>query len=143
MDFDGLFLICFSTFSSKYAELQHRLAESISLERLALDRAEKQQKLDTVLIEFNEIDDKILEITNSIRQRKRPSENAVSLCKPTSPINNNHDHHHHQNGNNESEAWRKGRRQSTLRVYDELARLVDERIEFEKQIADIHPSIEL
>jgi hypothetical protein len=128
----------FSTFSSKYAELQHRLAESISLERLALDRAEKQTKLDNILIELNEIDDKILEITNSIRQRKRPSENAVSLCKPTSPINN-----HHQNGNNESEAWRKGRRQSTLRVYDELARLVDERIELEKQIADIHPSIEL
>ncbi len=91
---------------------------------------------------MNDIDDKILEITNSIRQRKRPSENAVSLCKPTSPINNNN-HHHHQNGNNESEAWRKGRRQSTLRVYDELARLVDERIDLEKQITDINPSIQL
>ncbi len=119
-----------SNFSSKYAELQHRLAESISLERLALDRAENQHKLDNIQIELNEIDDKILEITNSIRQRKRPSENAVSLCKPTSPINNNN----HQNGNTESEAWRKGRRQSTLRVYDELARLVDERIDFEKQM---------
>jgi hypothetical protein len=137
-----LFLIFFSTFSSKYAELQHRLAESISLERLALDRAEKQCKLDTILIELNEIDDKILEITNSIRQRKRPSENAVSLCKPTSPINNNN-HNHHQHGNDESEAWRKGRRQSTLRIYDELARLVDERIDFEKQIADINTSIQL
>ncbi len=130
------FLFC-SIFSSKYAELQHRLAESISLERLALDRAENQHKLDNIQIELNEIDDKILEITNSIRQRKRPSENAVSLCKPTSPNN------HHQNGNNESEAWRKGRRQSTLRVYDELARLVDERIDLEKQITDINPSIQL
>ncbi len=130
-------MLFFSTFSSKYDELQHRLAESISLERLALDRAENQDKIDNTLIKLNEIDDKILEITNSIRQRKRPSENAISLCKPTSPINNNN----HQNGNNESEAWRKGRRQSTLRVYDELARLVDERIDFEKQIADINPSI--
>jgi len=128
-----------NTFSSKYAELQHRLAESISLERLALERAEKQHKLDNILVELNEIDDKIVEITNSIRQRKRPSENAVSLCKPSSPTN----HNHHQNGNNESEAWRKGRRQSTLRVYDELARLVDERIEFEKQITDLNPSIQL
>lgn len=136
----------FSTFSSKYAELQHRLAESISLERLALDRAEDQSKLDNMQTELNEIDDKILEITNSIRQRKRPSENAVSLCKPTSPINsnnNNNNNNHHQNGNNESEAWRKGRRQSTLRVYDELARLVDERINFEKQIADINSSIQI
>jgi hypothetical protein len=129
------FLFC-SIFSSKYAELQHRLAESISLERLALTRAEEQYKLDNILVELNEIDDKILEITNSIRQRKRPSENAVSLCKSTSPINNNH-----SNGNNESEAWRKGRRQSTLRVYDELARLIDERIDYEKQMADINPSI--
>jgi hypothetical protein len=128
------FLFC-SIFSSKYAELQHRLAESINLERLALTRAEEQNKVDNILIELNEIDDKILEITNSIRQRKRPSENAVSLCKPSSPIN-------HSNGNNhESEAWRKGRRQSTLRVYDELARLIDERIDYEKQIADINPSI--
>jgi len=129
----------FSTFSSKYAELQHRLAESISLERLAVDRAENQCKLDTILIELNEIDDKILEITNSIRQRKRPNENAISLCKPTSPIDNNHNPH--LNGTNESEAWRKGRRQSTLRVYDELARLVDERIDFEKQMIDINSSI--
>ena len=121
-------------FSSKYAELQHRLAESISLERLALTRAEEQSKLDNISIELNEIDDKILEISNSIRQRKRPSENAVSLCKPASPIN-------HSNGNHENDAWRKGRRQSTLRVYDELARLIDERIEHEKQIADINPSI--
>ncbi|CAF3793934.1 unnamed protein product [Adineta steineri] len=131
-----------NTFTSKYAELQHRLAESLSLERLALDRARKQCKLDTIQIEINEIDDKILEITNSIRQRKRPSENAVSLCKPASPIDNNCTNHH-QNEINESEAWRKGRRQSTLRVYDELARLVDERIDFEKQIIEINPSIQL
>jgi hypothetical protein len=105
---------------------------------MALIRAEEQNKLDNILVELNEIDDKILEITNSIRQRKRPSENAVSLCnKPTSPINSNN----HSNGNHETEAWRKGRRQSTLRVYDELARLVDERIDYEKQIADINPSI--
>ncbi|CAF1069996.1 unnamed protein product [Adineta steineri] len=131
-----------NTFTSKYAELQHRLAESLSLERLALDRARKQCKLDTIQIEINEIDDKILEITNSIRQRKRPSENAVSLCKPASPIDNNCTNHH-QNEINESEAWRKGRRQSTLRVYDELARLVDERIDFEKQIIEINSSIQL
>ncbi|CAF3519326.1 unnamed protein product [Adineta steineri] len=131
-----------NTFTSKYAELQHRLAESLSLERLALDRARKQCKLDTIQIEINEIDDKILEITNSIRQRKRPSENAVSLCKPASPIDNNCANHH-QNEINESEAWRKGRRQSTLRVYDELARLVDERIDFEKQIIEINSSIQL
>ncbi|CAF2729268.1 unnamed protein product, partial [Rotaria sp. Silwood2] len=129
------------TFPSKYAELQHRLAESINLERLALDRAEKQYKLDSILIELNELDDKILEITNSIRQRKRPSESAISLCKLTNPINNNHNHQ--QNGNNDNDAWRKGRRQSTLRIYDELARLVDERINIEKQLIDIIPSVEL
>lgn len=136
-------IFLFSTFSSKYAELQHRLAESINLERIALNRAENQYKSDNIQIELNEIDDKILEITNSIRQRKRPSENAVSLCKPTSPLNNNNNNNnnHHQNGNNESEAWRKGRRQSTLRVYDELARLMDERMNLEKQIADINPFI--
>ncbi|CAF2933150.1 unnamed protein product [Rotaria sp. Silwood2] len=129
------------TFPSKYAELQHRLTESINLERLALDRAEKQYKLDSILIELNELDDKILEITNSIRQRKRPSESAISLCKLTNPINNNHNHQ--QNGNNDNDAWRKGRRQSTLRIYDELARLVDERINIEKQLIDIIPSVEL
>ena len=128
----------FSTFSSKYAELQHRLTESISLERLALHRAEEEYKLDQILLELNIIDEKILEITNSIRQRKRPSENALSLCKPTSPSNN----HSQTNGNSESEAWRKGRRQSTLRVYDELARLIDERTEFEKQIIDRNSSIQ-
>ncbi|CAF3823592.1 unnamed protein product [Rotaria sp. Silwood1] len=130
-----------NTFPSKYAELQHRLAESISLERLALDRAEKQYKLDSILIELNEIDDKILEITNSIRQRKRPNENAISLCKLSNPINNNHNHQ--QNGTNDNDSWRKGRRQSTLRIYDELARLVDERINIEKQLIDITPYIEL
>lgn len=135
---NNLFVFYRRNFSSKYAELQYRLAESISLERLALNRAEEQDKLDKILVELNEIDDKILEITNSIRQRKRPSENAISLCKSISPIINNH----HQNGNNESEAWRKGRRQSTLRVYDELARLIDERMEYEKQIIDINPSIQ-
>jgi ABC-type nickel/cobalt efflux system permease component RcnA len=132
----------YSTFSSKYAELQHRLTESISLERLALERAEKQYQQDAIRIELMEIDDKILEITNSIRQRKRPSENVVSLCKQTSPINHHHHHHHHlllhdHNHTNGNEAWRKGRRQSTLRIYDELARLVDERVELEKQFTDI------
>lgn len=118
------------SFSSKYAELQYRLGESLQLERLALERAEEQMKFDEVLVQFNEIDEKILEITNSIRQRKRPSENAVSFAsKASSPIN-----HLSSNGNNENEAWRKGRRQSTLRVYDELARLIDERMELEKQI---------
>ena len=83
-----------------------------------------------------EIDDKILEITNSIRQRKRPSENAVSLSKLTSPMKNSNHSHPYQNGTNGSDAWRKGRRQSTLRIYDELARLVDERMEMEKQLED-------
>ena len=89
-----------------------------------------------------ETDDRILEITNSIRQRKRPSENAVSLSKPISPMTNSNHHHSHHNGTNGSEAWRKGRRQSTLRTYDELARLVDERMEMEKQIAAINPSLD-
>ena len=134
---EALKRISFSrTFPSKYAELQHRLAESLSLERLALTRAEAHGKLDQILLELNEIDEKILEITNSIRQRKRPSENAVSLCKPVSPV-------HPANGSHETEAWRKGRRQSTLRVYDELARLLDERLDYEKQIADIHSSISI
>ncbi|CAF2134819.1 unnamed protein product [Rotaria magnacalcarata] len=133
-------------FSSKYAELQYRLSESLRLERLALDRAEQQNKLDRSLIELTDIDDKVLEITNSIRLRKRPSENVIALCKYVNPItattatnNNNHE----QNGNNGSEAWRKGRRRSTLLVYDELARLVDERINIEKQLVDFYPSIEI
>lgn len=125
-------------FSSKYAELQHRLSESLQLERLALHRAEEQSKFDEIHLQLNDIDEKILEITNSIRQRKRPSENAVSFSssKPTSPIN-----HLSTNGNTENEAWRKGRRQSTLRVYDELARLIDERMDLEKQISPNHASI--
>ncbi|UJR31456.1 hypothetical protein I4U23_018946 [Adineta vaga] len=146
MDIDESILDLFqrenNQFSSKYAELQHRLTECISLESLALDRAKKQCKVDTIQIELNIIDEKILEITNSIRQRKRPSESAISLCKPISPLDNNSNHHHyHSNGTNESEAWRKGRRQSTLRVYDELARLVDERIDLEKHLLDTYPFI--
>ncbi|CAF1013807.1 unnamed protein product [Adineta ricciae] len=128
-------------FSSKYAELQHRLAECLSIERLALDRARKQCKMDTIRLDLSMIDDKILEITNSIRQRKRPSENAISLCKPISPLDNNSNQQQHSNGNSESDAWRKGRRQSTLRVYDELARLVDERIELEKHLIDTYPFV--
>ena len=125
------------TFSSKYAELQHRLSESLQIERLALHRAEEQAKFDEILLQLNDIDEKILEITNSIRQRKRPSENAVSFTtKPSSPIN-----HLPSNGNTENEAWRKGRRQSTLRVYDELARLIDERMELEKQMPSNMTSI--
>ena len=123
-------VLVFRTFPSKYAELQHRLAESISLERLALARAKDQSKQDSVRRELMCIDDKILEITNSIRQRKRPSESAVSLCKPTSPLSPC------EQQTNESDAWRKGRRQSTLRIYDELARLIDERTELEKQLTD-------
>ncbi|CAF4883523.1 unnamed protein product, partial [Rotaria socialis] len=133
-------------FSSKYAELQYRLAESLHLERLALHRAEQQNKLDRSLIELTDIDDKVLEITNSIRLRKRPSENVISLCKYVNPITattTNNINNHEQNGNNGSEAWRKGRRRSTLLVYDELARLVDERINIEKQLIDFYPSIEI
>lgn len=75
---------------------------------------------------MSDIDEKILEITNSIRQRKRPSENAISFCKSLSPISNNH--------SNDDQSWRKGRRQSTLRIYDELERLIDQRIQYDKQL---------
>lgn len=104
---------------------------------MALERAEQSFREETLRIELDEIDDKILEITNSIRQRKRPSENAVSLSKLTSPMKNANHSHPYQNGTNGKETWRKGRRQSTLRIYDELARLVDERMELEKRLEDV------
>jgi hypothetical protein len=99
---------------------------------MALQRAQQQCEEDRLRRDLMDIDDKLVEITNSIRQRKRPSEHIISLGKLMSSMS-----HASTNGNHENEAWRKGRRQSTLRIYDELARLVELRLQFEKQLINI------
>jgi len=110
-------------FTSKNEELEYRLVESIRLKRFALTKAKEEFQRETIRTKQIEIEGKIFEITNSIRQRKRPSDSIVSQSTPL-------------NTSNETEPWRKGRRQSTLRVYDELARLIDEHVELERQLIE-------
>lgn len=116
----------FRKFSSKNAELEHRLSESIRLERFALAKANDEVRRETIGTQLREIEEKIRQITNSIRQRKRPSEAIVSLTAPLSSAG-------------ETEPWRKNRRASTLRVYDELSRLINEHVQIERQLNEMKP----
>lgn len=96
-------------FESKIEQLEHFINESIILERFALQRAERQIQYDQIRLELKEINEKIFQITNAIRQRKRPNENLLSVNKNRGRI-------------------------STNQVYDELERLIDEHLELEKQL---------
>lgn len=108
--------------------MQHRLTESIRLERFALTQAEEESRQDSLRSQMTQIEEKILEITNSIRQRKRPSENLLAqgnqLVLPSNGTQT------------ENETWRKRRRQSTLRLYDHLAHLIAEQIDLMKKSTD-------
>ncbi|CAF1564048.1 unnamed protein product, partial [Didymodactylos carnosus] len=109
------------TRATKLNELYDRLRECIFIEQKAHERAKHRLSFDEVNQQIQHIDKKISDIMLSCRYRKK------NILESKTPLVT-------------TQSWRQRPRKSTLRLYDELKRLLNERTILEAKANCIHES---